>query len=961
MDSGDIQKNVVPFLKQVAHFCYEAGDIGKKCFVFPSRRSCAFFKMYLCEEVASGQVPLIAPGTFTVNDFFSALAGVGTADRISQLLTLYDCYRELYPNAEPLDDFIFWGDVLLSDFNDVDKYRVEARSLFVNVSSFKRMQDSFDYLTEGQKEAIERFLSHFRGTDPSAGTGVKDKFLRIWDILLPLYENFRKRLRARGLGYEGMVYRDLSDRFRNESAVDILSERFPGVEKFVFVGLNALNECEKVVLRSIEKAGLAEFCWDYSSEMIKDPGNRSSVFLKDNVLSFPQLFKPDADAPLSSPSFHVVGVPSCVAQPRQLPWILERIACEQHCGDVSAIGKETAVVLSDENLLLPVLNSIPPQIGSINVTMGYPMKGSEFHSLMDEVASLQMHSRVKGGEKYFYHKQVWAIFSNSVLRCACSEDETALMDKVKEETLYYIPERELRGGGELFNTIFECLALDLSARSSEQVKRISGYQKRVIVALAPKIRKREDMVLELDFAMEYYKAVNRLGSYTLDIVSATYFSLLSQIVTSSTVPFNGEPLSGLQVMGPLETRALDFRNLIILSCNEGAFPRRSVPLSFIPPELRRGFDLPTYEYQDAVWAYYFYRMIQRAENVWMVYDSRPDNPRYGEESRYIKQLEMHFKKKMDRFGAVAPVSAGREDGVIPKTASDVEKVRATELSATALQHYLACPAKFYYSVICGLSAEGEVAESLDAGMIGNVFHKAMQSLYTRPDNVVTAAYVKALLSDAEGLRTLVRRLALEQLKAFEIEGRNIILCSLVTSYVVKTLERDLEHMEDCHTDRFKVLGLELRETAEIHGFRFKGFVDRLDSFREGEVRIVDYKTGRVEESDVNVTDDTAEEIVESLFAEVSPHRPKIALQLYLYDMLTKDRTRGATVVNSIYPAGGLFTDKVRDVPLSREFCSLMEKRLPEKLDEMVDVSVPFRRTSDAKTCEYCDFKSICSR
>ena len=283
------------FLRQVAEHWYYAGDIRKTCFVFPNRRSMTFFRRYLAETVAEdGAKPLESPAMFTVNDFFYHAAGAAATGRVTLLLDLYECYRKVFPTAEPLDDFIFWGDVLLSDFDDVDKYLIDPAGLFTNISDLKDMRDGFSYLTENQRAAVERFLGHFKrggGTVPGPVSGVKANFLQVWNILLPLYNSFRAKLSSEGKAYEGMVYRSLAERLGNESATDILTGTFSGTEHFVFVGLNALNECERKVLRRMRDAGLASFCWDWSEGWISDPRNKSSFFMKDNLLEFPQAFQ----------------------------------------------------------------------------------------------------------------------------------------------------------------------------------------------------------------------------------------------------------------------------------------------------------------------------------------------------------------------------------------------------------------------------------------------------------------------------------------------------------------------------------------------------------------------------------------------------------------------------------------------------------------------------------------------
>lgn len=952
---------MTPFLKQVAaHYCAD-GQVERMCFVFPNQRAKSFFKKWLCEEVAaSGTGPVVAPVMLTMNDFFYRLAGAARTDRIVLLLELFDRYCELNDKAESLDDFIFWGDVLLSDFDDVDKYLVNASGLFANVSDFKSIQDTYSYLSDEQVAAIKRFLAHFRSDggltvnlQSEDNKDVKVKFLRIWDILFRLYTNFNASLREKGFRYEGQVYREVAERAGREPVVDLLSEQLPECSKFIFVGLNALNECERLLMSRMRDAGVAEFCWDYSSDMIRNGANKSSMFLAGNVADFPQAFRLDQQG-LPTPEINVLSVPSGIGMAKQLPEILRRLP-------QPVPGLETAIVLPDEGLLLPVLNSIPENIRDLNVTMGYPMGASELWSLMNDIASLQMHLRRKDGKWMFYHRQVWSIFSNAVFKSVLTEEGKDIVANARKGVKYYIPQDEL-AGDPVLELIFKPAVTDAAAKDPEAITAIQDYQQALLAGIGTRLKSLPDMGVELDFARACYLAIDKLRLRPLPILPATYFRLLGQLIGQAAVPFHGEPLKGLQIMGPLETRALDFDNIIILSCNEGMFPRRSISSSFIPPELRKGFGLPTYEFQDAVWAYYFYRMIQRAGTVWMLFDSRTEGLKGGEESRYIKQLELHFGLPVRRLVVKAPIECGADPGDIPKTEEHLRLIREGHLSASSLQNYLSCPARFYYSSVEKLKEDDEVAESLDAGSIGNVFHKTMELLY-KDHKYVTAAYLDELLANPDRIKEVVDGQIKEQLHTFEIAGRNIIFEDVVCRYVEQVLRRDKELMDSYGTDRFHILGIEKYLKETIGGFKFIGIADRIDSFKDGEIRIVDYKTGRVDDDDFLIDESNAAGIVDKLFGPDNSKRPKIALQIYLYDrFVSLDREyKGKEIVNSIYQTSRLFVNKVENVALNDRFCELMSDRLDGLLSEIEDLNRPWTRTGSPKTCEYCDFKMICGR
>ena len=992
---------MVPFLRQVAEKYFDEGGLDRKCFVFPNRRSMMFFRRHLADVAKAEAKPVIAPSLVTMNDFFYRLYGGNVTDRVSLLLELYECYRRLNAKAEPLDEFIFWGDIILGDFNDVDKYLVDPKQLFTNVSDIKSIQDNFEYLSDRQRKALESFVSHFtdrgsgRTSVPSNGSrDVKERFLMIWNILYPLYLSYRERLQSKGMAYEGMVYRSIAESVgRHGTAVgeedimssghDVFPGDFNGIGKFVFVGLNALNECEKTVMRRMRDMSLAEFCWDYSGKMIKDRRNKSSFFMEENVKEFPQKYGWDPDG-VPEPDIRVISVPSSTGQVKQLPSVFRYIADTQAGGDLSMVGSlsgaDCAVVLPDETLLMPLLNTVPPEIREINVTMGYPMTGSDFYGMMSSIAVMQMHMRQRGGVWGFYYRPVWTLFSNGILKRLMTEAEREIVRNVKSGARLYVPEENLKSDG-IFGLIFRPVVKDPKTADKAAVDDFGAYLMEIAGRAAAGLGGDADMVLEMDFAREYYRCAGRLRQIAPVVQPVTYIRILEQLLSGVTVPFKGEPLKGLQIMGPLETRALDFRNLVILSANEGIFPRRNVSSSFIPPELRKGFGLPTYEYQDAVWAYYFYRMITRAENVWILYDSRTEGLRSGEESRYVRQLEYHFRLPLKRYVADTSVMTGADEDTVMKTAADVDVIRQRDLSATALQNYLACPVKFYYQTVKMLRPEEEVAESLDASMIGNVFHRTMQCLYSgeeamKPGAVpvscfmgrrtipVTARYLKDWMKRTGEIKAKVRSLIMEALRSNEVEGRNLVIEDVIVRYVLKTLERDLEVMRSKETDRFEILGLEENLRCSFNGFRIKGIVDRIDSFSPDEIRVVDYKTGKVSPEEMDVSDAGTDKIVANLFGDKKYRdKPKIALQLFIYDLLIENNVPDGDrrLLNSVYSTVKIFSEPPLSVEVGKSFVGAMKERVADMLREIEDVSIPFRRTDDPDVCAFCDFRSICGR
>lgn len=984
-----------PFLKQVADHYYDRGDISSRCFVFPNRRSMVFFRKWLSMRVAEAGVdskPIKAPQMLTVNDLFYRIGNLHVTDKVTLLVELYDCYKELNPKAESLDEFIFWGDVILGDFNDVDKYLASPKQLFANVADYKAIQDSFSYLTDVQRQAIESFISHFNDRNgrltvdiDSDNPNVKERFLQIWNILYPLYVRYNEVLRSKGMAYEGMVYRAFAESLSDTSLDDILKDSFSEDTSFVIVGLNALNECEKTLLRRMKNCGKAEFCWDWSGSMIKDAKNRSSFFMTDNVREFPQAFELD-DEGVGRTSFNSLSVPSSYGQVKHLASILEQIGYKD---DALGNSSNTAVVIPDETLLMPLLNSVPEDIMDINVTMGYPMSASELYVLMYDVAMMQMHLRKKETGWHFYHKQVWNILSSGIMKTLVSSEDMqeckARIARVRQDGKYYIPQEDL-SGFPLLDVLFRPVASEPLVADAAQTDALAVYLQDVVTVIASKLAHYPDMAVELEFARRWYSSINSLRAKKLAVQPMTFVRLLKSLMAGLTIPFKGEPLKGLQIMGPLETRALDFRNVIIFSCNEGMFPRRNVSSSFIPPDLRKAFSLPTYEFQDAIWAYYFYRLVSRAENVWMVYDSRTEGLKRGEESRYIKQLRYHFGIEVKHHVAEAGLSSSPDvEQDLVKTDEMMERIEQMTYSVSALQNYVSCPAKFCYQSVLKLKKDEDVAESLDNAMIGNVYHNAMWALYHGEDAmksdgpfekldgneaagmpVVSASYLEGWLDREDEIRKKVVSLMKAELNADEISGRDLVVQRVIVRYVMETIRKDLLLLSRYGAAAFEMIGLEKKIFVEMYGVRFFGVVDRIDSIVPGTVRMVDYKTGNDSPSVIAVTDDMAEGAVAKIFdAEYGVRKEnKAALQFHIYDRMAQKAglvSGAGQICNSLYATSDLFRNVPAVFPMSGKFSELMDERVQGIIDEIRDRNVSFRKTQETEACAYCDFRMICGR
>ena len=965
-----------PFLRQVAqHYLAqseqssstELPSLDELCFVFPNRRSLLFFQNYLKQMAVR---PILAPQMLTINDFLYKIAGALPTDRVSLLLRLYDCYKDLNPQAESLDDFIFWGDTLLGDFSDVDKYLCEADAIFSNISEFRDIESGFEFLNEQQRKALEQFMGHF--ALQNAQSQAKANFKKIWDILAPLYKQFNQRLQLEGMSYEGKVYRGAYQCFQNQAAVDILLEKLPERKKLVFVGLNMLTPCEKAILKKLQKAHLAEFCWDFPGKWIADDDNNSS-FLKENIEEFRPAFS--IEQVETTPQIHVLPIPSNVGQTRQIPAIWNKLGIEK-------LSLEScALVLPDENLLMPVLNAIPPSVESINVTMGYPMKHSEFFSFMQTVLAMQLNislTQDKGAN--YYHKTVWPLFASSVFKLLIGEPERERINAIKKEAGYYISQSQLEP---ISSLLFRPVLTDTQASDAQQLHHLAAYLREVVLGVAPKLSANPALAFESGFAKSYLAALHQLEEKNLSIKPASFVRLLANLTANLSIPFEGEPLQGLQVMGPLESRCLDFENLVIFSCGEGVFPRKSVSASFIPAELRLGFGLPTYHQQDAMWAYYFYRMIARARQVWLLYDSRTEGLQRGEESRFIKQLHYHFNADIQWWTESLSPEGSREEEeiVVEKTGEMMEKINARVMSASSLSSYIFCPMKFYYAKIEEISAPSEVSEYLDGGMLGDVLHNTMRALYHSEDmmyadvdparlhsrdwssvegKLVERAYLENWLKREKEIKWKVDSLIRHKLNVSKVKGRNIIMSKVIVGYVQNVLRADLAYLKEHGATAFRLVELEKRFPSNFAGMNFTGIIDRIDEVVGGDVpykyRIVDYKTG---------SDDPSCLTMKNVVKIMTDYKMKAAIQFLLYDYAfcqEKPEVKIKDLCNTMYVPYALSSQNIpQDYPIDNDGYTELSQKVKETLEELKDPAKPFIAKADKNKCAICDFKNLCGK
>ena len=945
---------IKPFLSQIASSFYAeyGAGVGNMAFIFPNRRSGLFFRKYLAEEAGK---PMFAPAVYTINDLFISLSGKQTADRIGMLFTLYNIYVRLASWEESFDEFVFWGEMLLNDFDDIDKYIANARMIFTNVTDLKEIDSGYGDLSDNQIAAIRTFWASF--TPKSSG---QQNFQTVWQILYPLYARFKESLAAEGKGYEGMIFREVAESLDS----DDFDGKLPDYDQWVFVGLNALSITEEKLLAFFQRKGIADFYWDYASARVNDPDNKASFFSASNKRRFPSRFPLPDDGPLPDPTIDVIGIPSAIGQAKQVYSILHEWAGKgemQSGGDI-----KTAVVLPDEQMLVPTLNAIPESIDSINVTMGYPPDGTPVAALMDFIPSLQKNTRYVDGQPAFYLRDVLPLLNHRYVVATDPAAVTALAREITVRKRMLIEAQSLRTTPFL-NRLFTVV---------EDAAQVSDYLLAILKTLAEHIGNE----METEFIFHYHKIVNRMKEVMIEADASmtlpTYFRLLKRMAASISIPFAGEPLAGLQIMGILETRALDFDRIIILSMNEGIFPQKRAASSFIPWNLRRGFGLPTYEHQDSVRAYHFYRLIHRAKHVTLIYDSRSGGLQTGEMSRFIHQLRYHYGAPLQTKWIAYNFAPSNKNPVaaVEKTEPIMQRLRQYRtdpnlaLSASAINTWLDCPLKFYFTIIENIKEEEKLSDTIESNEFGSVLHQVMEDMY-RPlcNRIVTADLLHLLRKNTSAMTESVRRNFLAVRYGSDsrrpLAGQDFLAGEMIRKYAARILETDARLFTP-----FQYISSEEKITAAINlpdgsQVRLKGFIDRVDKV-DDRIRVVDYKSGRGE---------TTFSTLESLFNPAEPDRRKAVMQVFMYAWMKNAAADhpSAPIKPAVYFMRTLFSDTFdpsvymtlgRNKERIDNFLPLLlpfEEALSQCLGNIFDPNIPFTRTLNGKACEWCGFKELC--
>lgn len=951
------------FLQLVAHDLYTkiGNDLSRTVLVFPNKRANLFFNDYLAGE---SDLPIWSPAAMSISDLFQKLSVQKAGDPIRLVCELYKVFKEETQSQETLDDFYFWGELLISDFDDVDKNLVDADKLFSNLQDLKALMDDYDFLDEEQEEAIRQFFQNF---SIERRTELKAKFISLWDKLGTIYHRYQENLTELGIAYEGMLYRNVIERLDTDQLK---------YDKYIFVGFNVLNKVEHQFFSLLKDADKAMFYWDYDifyTRQIKK--HEAGEFLKRNLRDFPnELPESYFDSFKAPKKIRYISASTENAQARFLPeWI--RSTFSDECEE-----KENAVVLCNEALLLPVLHSIPQEVKNVNITMGFPLAQTPVYSFINVAMELQTNGyRADTGR--FTYESVSAILKHPYTQQLSVHAGPLERELTKTNRFYPLPS-ELKKDDFLANLF--------TPRSG--IKDLCDYLVGLIKDISTIYRKEgeyNDIFNQLyrESLFQSHNKINRIYSLIesgeLNVRIGTLKRLISKVLTSSNIPFHGEPAIGMQVMGVLETRNLDFRNLVMLSLNEGQLPKSGGESSFIPYNLRKAFGMTTIEHKNAVYAYYFYRLIQRAENITLLYNTSSDGLNRGEESRFMLQLLVEGPHEISREYLEAGQSPQSSQEIqIEKTPEVLERLyRAYDhtnpdsviLSPSALNAYLDCRLRFYYRYIAGLRTPDEVSAEIDSALFGTIFHLSAQLAYTdltANGKMIQKEDLERLLCDEVKLQGYVDQAFKKELfkvapeEKPEYNGVQLINSKVIVSYLRQLLRNDLQYTP------FEMIAMEKKVSEKLTiqtgqgplTLRLGGTIDRMDA-KEGTLRIVDYKTGGSPKTPATI---------EQLFTP-SETRPNYIFQTFLYAaiMSRKQSLMVAPALLYIHRAASESYSPVVEMGEPRKpkipvnnfafFEDEFRERLQALLEEIFDEKEPFTQTEDIKKCSYCDFKAVCKR
>ena len=924
------------FLEKTAKHLVDnySDNLSELCIVLPNKRAGLFLKQHLSKLIDK---PIWLPQIIGTEELIEQLSDFEIIDNVAQLFELYEVYRQSAKEPENFDEFSKWGQILLHDFNEIDRYLVSTTSFFNHINEARALE----IWNLGEREI----------------TNFQLQYLKFWEQLGSLYESFRRHLQKNKIAYQGLAYRIVSEELI-ENPEEYIEKKIVW-DKVIFVGFNALNKAEIALISELKKQNKCATLFDADEYYMNDVMQESGLFLRD-------FKKKDVFQPFNwisnkfkeeKKKINIYGIPQNIGQAKFISEILNDL-------DNSNNYTDTAIVLADENLLIPVLQSVPETIENINVTMGYPLKNTPTNNFFEIYFNTLVNAERYGnkGELTYHYKDLLKLFQLPFSSIVFGKDNcSAVKGQIIKGNWVFINKEKIAW---INKKLRIPLLFSYSVESALQqcLRYIDFAKKHYISYKSGSVR----LTIELEYLFQYAKLFNQMitltNKYSYIESSKGFYSLYKQILNSYSIELYGEPLKGLQVLGMLETRNIDFKNVILLSTNEGTLPAGKTFNSFIPYDIKKDdtYNLPTHLEKDAVYAYHFYRLLQNARSISIVYNTETSEFGSGEQSRFVTQIQ-HELKEFDNITInkhlVTYPSLGRNSAEIEvqKTEEILDKLKdqlINGISPSALITYINCPLDFYFKYVLGVREADEVEETIDHSTFGTYVHDSLEILY-KPfvGKNITIGDLKLMLKKIHKVVVDVfsKEFSDKELKS----GKNLLTLNIAQNYITTFVNREIKFVENLNESLF-IISLEegLKSKIQVNGIPvlLKGKSDRIDAYGN-QIRIIDYKTGLVEKNELQLKhmDDV-----------LNTNKSK-AFQLLMYALMYSktNRLNEAELTSGIvsfrklssgYMSFGINKNQVIDNEIIVEFEILLIKILKE----ILDVNISFKHTSDAKWCDFCE-------
>ena len=892
-------------------------DLSRTAVVFPNKRASLFLNDQLA-RLTNGK-PLWSPAYITISELFRQQSSLSVADPIKLVCDLHKSFCLHTGSDETLDKFYGWGQLLISDFDDIDKNMADANRVFANLRDIHELDD-LSYLTDEQRQLLKHFFSHFTEEHE---TELKQRFLRLWSHFIDIYHDFNERLAQQGLAYEGALYRSVVT-----SHPSPLTSHHSEYDRYLFVGFNLLQKVEQQLFSQLQKDGKARFYWDFDAYYMQqhEAGHFIATYLKyfPNELDsqrediYKNFQQPKEITYLAAPTEHI-----------QARYVSRWLRDQQRYKD----GRRTAIVLCNEQLLPTVIHCLPDEVEKVNITTGYPLSQTPVASFIQRYYDMVLGGKtprlVRAFQRHPYYRYL-------------TDDSQSLLHLLRQ----------------------------IATAATTPAASTAGLS-------AP---------LFQESLFRAYTLVNRLQalieSGDLQVTDTTLQRLVNQLIQQTTIPFHGEPAEGLQVMGVLETRNLDFDHVLLLSCNEGNMPKGVNDSSFIPHSIRQAYELTTVENKVSIYAYYFHRLLQRAKDVTILWNNATEDGQRGEMSRFMLQLLVESGQHITQHTLQSGKTIARyTPAAIEKTPHVLDLLQqyfvgpGALLSPSAINRYMRCQLQFYYRYLADIKEPDNPDDELelDNRIFGNIFHQAADTLYHQLPNHVTREALDQLLKSKIAIDKAVDDAFHQELPHAVIGGLHLINREVIIRYLRQLIEIDKALAP------FTILGLECdvkRElsplTSHPSPLKIGGRIDRLDQMSDGRIRVVDYKTGSKNIKYLNSVEDIFDP------AKIHDHSDYY-LQTFAYaDIvsrqqanilhLTSDSSHHAVSPALLFiqhaagkdydPTLCFGKDKILDIQEhSARFCELLEN----KVNEIFSPNIPFTPTTDLKVCQTCPYLQMCRR